>query len=147
MVGKIVCFSKNFFVSYRPAASYGGSGMFVQCTRAPCMRKRCHHAVMASHVCMDTTARGIYSRSCLRVYRERTHLHLCLCDKRLYFKKTEEGRVVLRCKNGECTGSGARRTRPLRSEERTHHSGRWSRHLEGRLRYRSLCSDRHRRGI
>lgn len=120
------------------------SGMFVQCTRAPCMRKRCHQAVMASHVSMDTNVRGIYSWSCLHIYRKCTHL---TSVQQATFSRRQEKGIILRFKNGECTGNWARRTRSLCSEERTHHSSCWSRHLEGRLRYRSLCSDSHHRGI
>jgi len=70
--------------------------------------------------------------------------HLCSQNKVLRKTWRSEGdsrcyTLTLRFRNGECTGYGARRTRSLRSQERTHHPSCWARHLESWLRYRSLC--------
>jgi hypothetical protein len=99
-------------------------------------------AVLASHVSMDSNARGISSRKLLSIYiyniGRAIMSHCSSWSKNLsqYTGKVKREKGVKTQVSGwECQGDGANGAGSLCSEERAHHASHRARHLEGRLRY------------
>jgi hypothetical protein len=99
-------------------------------------------AVLASHVSMDSNARGISSRKLLSIYiyniGRAIMSHCSSWSKNLsqYTGKVKREKGVKTQVSGwECQGDGANGAGSLCSEERAHYASHRARHLEGRLRY------------
>lgn len=134
MVGKLASFSRRTSFSYF-IVSLASYGLWHVRPVHLCFvhgEVVCLFILIASHVSLDTSVRGISSWSSLCVYIYVQQSMFCKFTRRIGEVKVEG--VTLSFENGECTGDGARRTRSLRSEERTHHPSCWARHLESRLR-------------